>query len=238
MKKLKRVVIALSVWLVLWGMAGVLGMLPSPRAAAAALGERTSMLLLHDIAVSTLRFMAGYLIAAIAGVALGVVLGWFITAWEYIDPIVQLLRPMSPIAWLPLLIVWFGANEMATVGVVFFASFFPILLNTVASVRRTAPEALRKRGIFDTDTVRGLLHASFPQVATGLHIGVGTGWIFLIAAESLNAVYGLGVLIGMARKTQRIDLLLGAMVMVGVCATIADFVLRRLEKPLVTCLIM
>ncbi|NLF16271.1 MAG: ABC transporter permease [Lentisphaerae bacterium] len=210
-------------------------LLPSPGAVAAALGELwADGSLLTSIAVSLLRFAAGYLSAAGAGIGLGLVLGRLPVAWGLVNPVAQLLRPVSPIAWFPLIVLFFGIGNLPAVVIIFIASFFPVLLSTVAAVRATDPLLLkvaRNFGIRQPRLTSAVIFpAAFPAIAVSLHIALGSAWVFLVAGEMVGAQSGLGFLIIDGRNNLRTDVVLAGIAVIGVLGLLLDRLITVFER--------
>lgn len=188
------------------------------------------------VGASLARFLAAYALAAVAGVSLGLLFGWRERLWRAFDPLVQLLRPVSPIAWFPLAVLWLGIGDAPAVAIIFLASFFPALLTTVAAVRRVDPLLLRVArnfGSSERDVVlKVVVPAAFPQVAVGLHIALGAAWVYLVAGEMLGARSGLGFLVMDARNFLRTDLLLFAVLLIGLIGLALDRLIAAAERRL------
>ncbi len=187
----------------------------------------------QDIIASLIRFAIGYITAAIAGMVLGLLLGWYRHTWAYLNPIVQVLRPISPVAWLPFIVLFFGIGEMPALVIIFIAAFFPVLLATVAAVADIDPVYLkvaRNFGIGQPSILTKIVFpAIFPRIATGLHLALGTAWIFLVTGEMVGAQSGLGFLIIDARNNLRADLLMAAIITIGVLGLCLDSGVRLIE---------
>jgi NitT/TauT family transport system permease protein len=191
-------------------------------------------ILWDSIARSIQRFLAGYLSAVILAVALGMFLGYFKGVWQFVNPVVQILRPISPVAWLPFVVLWFGIGDISAVIIVFIAAFFPVLLNTVSSVNKidkTYFKLAENFGLSKPATFTKIIFpAAFPYIASGLHIAIGTAWIFIVAGEMIGAQSGLGYLIVDTRNNLRIDLLMAAMLAIGLSGLLLDGVVLFLER--------
>lgn len=176
--------------------------------------------------VSLLRFLAGYISAVIIAIGLGLILGRIPILWSVIDPVVQVLRPVSPIAWSPFIVLWFGIGNMPAIVIIFIAAFFPVLLSTVAAVRKVDKTYLKVAQNFELKKIELLrkiiFPAAFPYIANGLHIAVGTAWIFLVSGEMIGAQSGLGYLIVDARNSMRLDLVMAGIVFIGVAGLLLD----------------
>ena len=186
------------------------------------------------IATSLARFVIGYAAAALCGIVAGLLFGWFAGAWRFVDPVVQILRPVSPIAWTPFIVLGFGIGDIPAVVIIFIAVFFPVLLATVSAVSRVERIYLRVAQNFAFTRLQTLmkivLPASFPQISTGLHQAIGTGWVFLVAGEMVGAQSGLGFLIVDSRNNLRPDWLLAAILTIGALGLLLDAAVNRGEK--------
>lgn len=184
--------------------------------------------------VSIGRFLVGYLTAVVSAVALGLLFGRIPLLWGVIDPIVQLLRPVSPIAWSPFIVLWFGIGNMPAIVIIFIAAFFPVLLATVAAVRKVDKTYLKVAQNFEMKGLallrKIIFPAAFPYIANGLHIAVGTAWIFLVAGEMVGTQSGLGYLIVDARNSLRLDLVMAGILFIGLAGLVLDKIVGLFEK--------
>ncbi|MEH7884742.1 ABC transporter permease [Bacillus sp. JJ1609] len=176
--------------------------------------------------VSLYRFAAGYLSAVVAAIILGLVLGRLPVLWNVLDPVAQVIRPVSPIAWSPFIVLWFGIGDIPAIVIIFIAAFFPVLLSTVSAVRRVDSNYLKVAQNLEIKGIRLLTKiifpAAFPYIANGLHIAVGTAWIFLVAGEMVGAQSGLGYLIIDARNSMRLDLVMAGILFIGISGLLLD----------------
>ncbi len=207
---------------------------PSPGAVlAGALETAAEGRLLGDVVASLRRFAIGYAAGVAAGVPVGLLLGLSLHARSALDPIIQVLRPISPIAWFPLFTLWFGIGELPAIAIVFIAAIYPIVLTTANAVREIDPLYLKVARTFGDSRAgtiaRVVLPASLPGIAVGLRIAVGTSWVFIVAGEMLGVTSGLGYLIIDARNSLRTDLVLVAMVLIGLLGLSIDRALRLAE---------
>ena len=148
---------------------------------------------------------------------------------------IELFRPISPLAWIPLAILWFGIGESGKIFIIFIATFFPILLNTVSGVKGVDPVLIRAGQVLGCETDRALfsrviLPAAMPTIIVGLRISFGTGWAAIIAAELVAAQVGLGYLIADGMEVLRSDLVLVGMVAIGILGVLIDSVFRILNE--------
>jgi ABC-type nitrate/sulfonate/bicarbonate transport system permease component len=155
-----------------------------------------------------------------------------------VDPLVEVIRPVPPLAWLPLAVIWFGIGLASSAFIIALGAFFPIVLNTVSGVKSVdghLVEAARTLGASDrTILAKVLVPGSMPSIITGVRIGMGIAWMSLIAAELLGVKngYGLGYMIMTARDLARNDLLVAGIVVIGFAAFLVDWIIRLLEKRL------
>jgi NitT/TauT family transport system permease protein len=192
-------------------------------------------LLLKYVVASLFRVTWGFSLAVIVGVPLGLFLGWFRPAFQAINPLIQVLRPISPIAWIPLAILWFGVSDAAPVFLIFLASVFPITVSATAAVQNLQPVYLRAARNFELGRLRlfqrVILPAALPQILTGIRIALGVAWLVVVAAEMIAVNSGLGYLIIDARNAgKRYDLVVAGMVVIGLIGLALDLVVRRLER--------
>ncbi len=238
MKKTIKGTIGILALLVLWHLAAVTHnsiLFPTPVEVIKSLSElfRDGIMLEH-INTSIARFAVGYIMAAISGIVLGMFFGWFAGVWSFFNPVIQILRPISPIAWIPFIVLWFGIGDIPAVVIIFLAAFYPVLLSTVAAVGRVDTIYLKVAKNFSLTRfqtlVKIVLPASFPQISTGLHQAIGTGWVFLAAGEMIGAQSGLGFLIIDARNNLKPDWLLAAILTIGVIGLLLDILVNLFEK--------
>jgi NitT/TauT family transport system permease protein len=172
------------------------------------------------IGISLARFGTAYLLATSVAIPLGLFLGRFTRCHAAIDPLIQVLRPISPIAWFPLAVLWFGIGNAPAVFIIFLAAFYPVLLTTISSVRAVPVVYLKVATNFGAGSrmtfLRVIVPAAFPGIMVGLYIAVGTAWIHLVAGEMLGAQSGLGFMIVDARNFLRTDQILAGMLLVGI----------------------
>ena len=188
-----------------------------------------------DVVASLFRVTWGFLLAALIGIPLGLVIGWSTRMFRAMNPIVQGLRPISPIAWIPIAILWFGIGDGAGIFLIFLSSFFPITVGTTAAVRNISlvhQRSARNFGISGLELFRRVvLPAALPQIITSLRIALGVAWLVIVAAEMVGMDSGLGYLINDARNAgSRYDLVVATMILIGMIGIVLDFLIRRLER--------
>ncbi|MCL2831398.1 MAG: ABC transporter permease [Betaproteobacteria bacterium] len=188
----------------------------------------------NGIARSLLRFLAGYLGAVTLGVALGLYFGYFKGAWQFLNPVIQILRPISPVAWLPFVVLWLGIGDIPAIAIVFIAAFFPALLSTVSSVNKIDPtyfKLARNFGLSKPQTFTKIIFpAAFPHIVPGLRLAIGAAWVFIVAGEMAGAQSGLGFLVVDTRNNLRTDLLMSTMLIIGLLGLALDGMVVCLER--------
>ncbi len=192
-------------------------------------------LLLKYIVASLFRVTWGFALAVLVGVPFGLLLGWFRGAQAAFNPLIQAFRPISPIAWIPVAILWFGVTDAAPIFLIFLASVFPITVSSMAAVKSVQSVHLRAAqnfGLTDAQLFRQvILPATLPQIITALRISLGVAWLVVVAAEMIAVNSGLGYLIIDARNAgKRYDLVVAGMVVIGVIGWLLDLLMRQMER--------
>ncbi len=188
-----------------------------------------------DIVDSLRRVAMGYGLAVLIGIPLGLTLGWYPAANQVVNPTMQILRPISPIAWIPVAIIFFGVGDKAAMFLIFLGAFFPIVvacIDGVANVPAMYRRAGRNFGLTPPQLLgRVLFPAALPQILVGLRIALGIAWLVVVAAEMIAVDSGLGYLVIDSRNSgKRYDLVVAAILLIGVIGLILDVAFRRLEK--------
>jgi NitT/TauT family transport system permease protein len=229
------VLILLSVWqAVSWAGFFPPGLLSSPLMVMAAIRELwVGGVLLGHIADSFYRFFIGYTVAVVIGIPFGLLLGWSRRLEAVVEPLLQILRPISPIAWVPLAILWFGIGNLPTIFIIFLAAFFPVTLSAIGAVKSMDPLLLRVAQNFGATPgqilAKVVAPATFPYLAAGMHMALAAAWIFLVAGEMVGVRSGLGFLIIDGRNQVRYDLVMAAMVIIGGLGLVIDRLMRAVE---------
>lgn len=209
---------------------------PKPMEAARAIVELVEKGLLWKYVVASLfRVTMGFGLAVLVGVPTGLILGWFRPAFQAFNPMIQAFRPISPIAWIPVAILWFGVTDLAPIFLIFLASVFPITTSSMAAVQNMQTVYLRAAQNFGLGRFQlfrqVVFPAALPQVITGLRIALGVAWLVVVAAEMIAVNSGLGYLIIDARNAgKRYDLVVAGMLLIGVIGLILDIMIRRMER--------
>ncbi len=249
--------------IVLWQVASIKVqnevVLPSVSQVAAVLSRPNDDLLrmgsiVANLWVSFFRVMGGYLLGLFLALPVGVLMGHYRTVNRLLGSLVEMLRPMPPLAWIPLVLAWFGVASLATtVGVeegtwypllnnikysmlfiIFIGSFFPILINTihgVSGVRSTLIDSARVLGASERDIfLKILLPAAAPSIVTGMRLGLGGAWMCLVAAEMMpGSISGVGYLITHAYTVARTDIVMAGMISIGMIGIVIDGTFRFFE---------
>ncbi len=234
-----RPIVFLLVLLALWELAIRMhpGMLfPGPIAVAAGIAELLHHgLLLKYIVASLFRVTWGFVLACLTAIPLGLALGWYRRGEMALNPLSQILRPISPLAWIPLAILWFGVGDLSSIFLIFIGSFFPLLLTAMSAVHNIPAvyiNAGRNFGLTSTAFVARVLYpAVMPQLLVGMRITLGVAWLVVVAAEMIAVNSGLGFLIVDARNAgNRYDLVVAGMVVIGIIGLLLDLAMRSLEQ--------
>lgn len=230
------VAVLIGIWQIAYTFSGYSDALfPSPHQSFLALVEMIKDgSLAENIGTSMYRFFSGYVVSVVSAVLLGLILGRLPSVFKYINPAIQLLRPISPTAWLPFIVLLFGIGDVPAIIIIFIAAFFPVLLSTVSAVSSIEPIYFRVAENFGIKqpflTWKVIFPAAFPQIASGVHLAIGTSWIFLVAGEMVGAQSGLGYQIIDARNNIRADILFATIIVIGVIGLILDGLLKLIEK--------
>jgi NitT/TauT family transport system permease protein len=188
-----------------------------------------------DIGASLMRVAVGFSLAVIVAVPLGLWMGWVAGAFLTLNPLFQILRPISPIAWIPIAILWFGVGNASPIFLIFMSSVFPMVVQTTAGVHTIERRYLRAAENFGvprhTLFLQVIIPAALPQIIVGMRIGLGVAWLVVVAAEMIALRSGLGYLIIDSRNAgNRYDLVIGGMVVIGLIGLMLDGAMRLLES--------
>jgi len=233
--------------------------LPRLDAVAAVLAQPATKILitgslLENLAISLLRVMVGFTTAALLAVPLGLMMGYFRNGERFFDVMIEMLRPIPPLAWVPLVLAWFGIRgltdwipalsgsmimasiQFSTIVIIVIGAFFPILLNTTQGVKNIPSEYLESARTLGACGIpllfKVLIPASLPLMLTGLRIGLGIGWMCLVAAEMMpGSSSGLGYLIWYAYELLRADIIVAGMIVIGAIGFFMDRGFRWVERP-------
>lgn len=201
-------------------------------------GSTSGLPLISHVSISLIRFFIGYFVAAVAGISIGLLLGSFLMLFSFINPLLQLLRPVAPVAWMPFIVLWFGIGNIPAIVIIFIAGFFPVVLSTASAIQNLDPIYHKvaqnfglKKGIY---VLKIALPAAMSQIITSLRLALGTSWIFLVSGEMVGAQSGLGFLVMDSKNCLRPDALLAVIFVIGVIGLLLDTLIRLIEGE-ITC---
>ncbi len=188
-----------------------------------------------DIGASLMRVAVGFSLAVLIAVPLGLWMGWVAGAFTTLNPLFQILRPISPIAWIPIAILWFGVGNESPIFLIFMSSVFPMVVQTTAGVHSIERRYLRAAQNFGVSRYtlfrQVIIPATLPQIIVGMRIGLGVAWLVVVAAEMIALRSGLGYLIIDSRNAgNRYDLVIGGMIVIGLIGLSLDGLMRLLES--------
>ncbi len=189
----------------------------------------------EHIRASLFRVGMGFGLAALVGIPLGLWMGWVGGAYRTFNPIFQMLRPISPIAWIPLAILWFGVGDLSPIFLIFISSVFPLIVQTTSGVHTIDRRYLRAAANFGVSRTvlfrQVVIPAVLPEIIVGMRIGIGVAWLVVVAAEMIALRSGLGYLIMDSRNAgNRYDLVIAAMIIIGTIGLLLDGITRLLER--------
>ena len=190
--------------------------------------------LLRFAVASMYRVAVGFAIASLIGIPFGLWMGWFRRGGQAFNPLIEALRPISPIAWIPLAVLWFGVKDAAAIFLIALASFFPIVTGSMTAVRTIPQVYVRSAQNFGLEGFelfrRVVFPASLPAIVTSLRIALGIAWMVIVAAEMIAVDSGLGYMIMDSRNANNYERVLGSMLTIGFIGVGLDFLVRRLER--------
>ena len=188
----------------------------------------------QHIGASLMRVGTGFVLAVLVAVPLGLWMGWIRGAYDTLNPIFQILRPISPIAWIPIAILWFGVGNASPIYLIFISSVFPMIVQTTVGVHTIEKRYLRAAENFGVSRYtlfrQVVIPAVLPQVVVGMRIGLGVAWLVVVAAEMIALRSGLGYMIMDSRNAgNRYDLVIAGMIIIGLIGLSLDGIMRLLE---------
>jgi sulfonate transport system permease protein len=209
-------------------------LLPPPSEIAKTIWSLAAHDLFAHIGVSVLRVFSGFAIGSLLAIAIGALVGMNRRAEAILDPSFQALRAIPSLAWIPLLLLWLGIDEMPKITLIAIGAFFPVYINLVAGIHNVDRKLIEVGRVLELSpralVRRVLLPAAMPNLFTGLRIGLSMSWMFLVAAELIAATKGIGYLLSDGRETGRPDIVLAAIVILAALGKFSDSLLKRLER--------
>lgn len=240
-------VAGILIFLGIWQLVVMLGLvdsarLPAPTTILATLGEKVynkapdGNTLLANILASLQVALSGFLTAIVIGIPLGLFMGWWEYADRFIRPIFELVRPVPPIAWIPLVVVWMGIGLKAKAMIIFFTAFVPCVINSYTGIKLTSKTLINVSKTFGASNFEIFykvgIPSALPMVFAGIRVALGNSWSTLVAAEMLAASAGLGYMIQIGRTIARPDIVIAGMVTIGAIGAILTGILSAVEGKL------
>jgi len=237
----------IAVLLFIWWLFTTMGwvkplFLPSPQAVLAKFfsvweSGFTGSPLWEHIAVSAGRVFGAFILATAVGVPLGLAMGMSRVVRGIFDPPIEIYRPVPPLAYLPLMIIWFGIGEASKVGLIFLSVFAPVTLAARAGVRSAAIEQIHAAYSFGATRWQVLSHvilpSALPEILTAMRIGIGMGWTTLVAAEMVAATKGIGYMVLSASQFLQTGIVIMGIVVIAAIAYLFDLLMRWFERRVV-----
>ncbi|WP_163922034.1 taurine ABC transporter permease TauC [Raoultella planticola] len=190
----------------------------------------------QHLAASLTRIAIALVAATILGVPVGIAMGLSPTIRGILDPLIELYRPVPPLAWLPLVIIWFGIGETPKILLIYLAIFAPVVMSTLAGVKSAQQVRIRTAQALGASRAQVLwlviLPGALPEILTGLRIGLGVGWSTLVAAELIAATRGLGFMVQSAGEFLATDVVLAGIAVIAIIAFLLELGLRALQRRL------
>jgi taurine transport system permease protein len=240
-------VVTMTALFALWWLASHLRwlpplFLPTPetvftRLYESAMGELTDAPLATHFGWSMFRVFSAFIAACLTAIPIGIAMGVSRIARGIFDPPIEFYRPLPPLAYLPLIVIWFGIDEFSKVLLIYLACFAPLALSARAGVRSVSQEQLHAAYSMGASRWQVILHvivpAALPDILTAMRIAIGFGWTTLVAAEMVAATYGLGQMVLNASNFLRTDIVMMGIVVIGAVAYLFDLLMRYAERVLV-----
>ncbi len=188
--------------------------------------------LVTDIYISLVHFVIGLGLSLLIGIPIGIVMGWFETIDKYLNPIIEIIRPIPPLAWIPFAIIWFGLTDFSAGFVIFIGAVFPIIVNTYEGFKNIPKVFVEAGKMLGCTTSLSLIRyvalpATLPQLCAGFRVAVGIAWMCLVAGEMFGvSKYGLGQKIWWFYSLHQMDTVLVYMLVLGLIGLLLDFLFR------------
>ena len=240
-------IVTVVVLFVLWFLVTNLGLikplfLPSPQAVWQQFheyltGAANDKPLWQHFAASMLRVFSAFFLACVTAIPVGIAMGMSRVARGIFDPPIEFYRPLPPLAYLPLIIIWFGIDEMPKVLLIYLACFAPLALAARSGMKSAAQEQINAAYSMGASYGQVILHvilpSALPEILVGMRIAIGFGWTTLVAAEMVAANVGLGQMVLNASNFLRTDIVVMGIIVIGVVAYLFDMLMRWVERRLV-----
>ena len=237
------IIVAVIIWQLVTGLQLVAPLfLPSPATVlqnlqtliTVGLAQQT---LFDDVWISIARVGVGFLAAVAIGVTVGILMGWNDVIFKIIDPFIQFIRPVPPLAYIPLLVVWMGIGEVPKVVLILIGTLPVILISTVSGVRSTPIQRIRVAQCLGANPFQlffyTVLPSALPEIFTGMRVGIGIAWSCLVAAELIAATAGLGWLVEYAGQNLQVGVIFVGIIAIGVSGYLMELIIRAVESVVV-----
>lgn len=192
---------------------------------------------LKHCGISLARVLRGYGISVLCGIFIGIFIGLNRHLERLTQLIIQIIKPIPPIAWIPLVILWFGIGESGKTFLIFLGGFFTILVNVVDGIKQTDKKLIEVSRVMETPLCKHIfklvIPSAAPNIFTGLRVGLSSSWMCVVAAELVSSTTGLGYMIMDARQYGQTDIVIVGMIGIGVIGKIMDSILRFIEKKVI-----
>lgn len=193
--------------------------------------------LIENIVVSFVRVIEGFLLALAVAFIMGISVSLFKKFDIFTDLIIQIIRPIPPIAWIPLAILWFGIGQGSKIFIIFLGAFFPIFINTVDGVKNIDNRYLELSKVYEVSKLelikKIIIPGAMPSIMTGIRLGLGNAWVCVVAAEMIGATSGVGFMLSDGRSMSRPDIVILGMLIVGIAGKIMDDLLKILRSKII-----
>jgi NitT/TauT family transport system permease protein len=184
------------------------------------------------------RVLIGFVAGSLAGIAVGMLMGWRENFHKALHPIISLFYPIPALGWLPLLMLWIGINELLPIAIIFICSFFPVLYNTVTGIRNVDKEYIRVARTLGASDAKILatvvMPLALPNIFTGLRLEAGMAWRVIIAAEMVAIPTGIGALMMKAESLIRIDIIIVCLIVLAVMCLVFERFFQYMEARITT----
>ncbi len=225
--------------LILWKSADLLGLIqpytmPTPeKVVFTAIEFIKDGTLFVNISASFIRVLQGFFIACILAISLGIGIGLSKKLGIFSELTFQILKPIPPIAWIPLAILWFGIGESSKIFIIVLGAFFPILLNVVEGIKNIDKKYLEVAKVYEVPRKKFIKHVllpgAMPSIMTGIRVGLGNAWVCVVAAEMIAATKGVGYMLTDGRSLSRPDMVILGMLIIGIIGKLMDDILKKIS---------
>lgn len=191
-----------------------------------------------NITVSLIRVLEGFFLALLSAFIIGINAAIFPKFETFTDLVIQIIRPIPPIAWIPLAILWFGIGQGSKIFIIFLGAFFPVFINTVDGIKNIDSKYFELCAVYEvpkSDLIKKVvIPGALPSITTGIRLGLGNAWVCVVAAEMIGATSGVGYMLSNGRSLSRPDMVILGMLIVGIFGKVMDDILKKIREKLIT----